>query len=136
MCSSKARSEYYKNNREATIKQNIKYQTDRCKIDPNFKLRKNLRTRLYQAITSQRAKKSNRTMVLVGCTVPFLRGYLEAKFKEGMTWENYGTWHVDHIKPCASFNLTEKEEQEKCFHYTNLQPLWALENIKKGDKYS
>ena len=75
-------------------------------------------------------------MVLTGCTIPYLRGYLEGKFKEGMTWENYGSWHVDHIKPCASFDLTKKEEQEKCFHYTNLQPLWALENIKKGKKES
>ena len=135
-CSSKARKEYYTKNKEATIKQNIKYQNDRCKVDPNFKLRKRLRTRLYNAITSQRGQKSNRTMVLTGCTIPYLRGYLEGKFKEGMTWENYGSWHVDHIKPCASFDLTKKEEQEKCFHYTNLQPLWALENIKKGKKES
>lgn len=54
-----------------------------------------------------------------------------------MSWENRGNfgWHVDHIKPCASFDLTKPEEQAKCFHYTNLQPLWARENIAKGDKY-
>ena len=74
-------------------------------------------------------------MKLTGCNILFLKEYLEAKFKKGMNWENYGVWHVDHIKPCASFNLMKKEEQEKCFHYTNLQPLWAIENIKKGKKF-
>ena len=53
-----------------------------------------------------------------------------------MTRKNYGLWHVDHIKPCFSFDLTDPEQQKICFHYTNLQPLWALENIKKGKKES
>jgi putative phage-type endonuclease len=60
--------------------------------------------------------------------------FLETKFKEGMTWENHGEWHIDHIKPCASFNLLDDYEQKKCFHYKNLQPLWATENLRKGDK--
>jgi desulfoferrodoxin (superoxide reductase-like protein) len=61
---------------------------------------------------------------------------LEKQFKLGMNWDNYGRsgWHIDHIKPCASFDLTKKEEQLKCFHYTNLQPLWARENLIKSDK--
>lgn len=74
-------------------------------------------------------------MELVGCAIPFLRGYLEAKFKVGMSWSNHGAgWHIDHIKPCASFNLLDEKEQKKCFHYKNLQPLWAEENLSKGDK--
>ena len=64
-----------------------------------------------------------------------VKGFLEAKFKEGMTWENHGEWHIDHIKPCVSFNLLDENEQKKCFHYTNLQPLWASENLSKGCKY-
>ena len=52
-----------------------------------------------------------------------------------MSWENHGTWHIDHRVPCAKFDLTKKEEQEKCFHYTNLQPLWAKDNLSKGNKY-
>ena len=60
--------------------------------------------------------------------------HLQNQFKPGMTRDNYGLWHVDHIIPCASFDLTKLSEQEKCFHYTNLQPLWAIDNIKKGAK--
>ena len=75
-------------------------------------------------------------MDLVGCTPEFLRSYLESLFTEGMTWDNYGPkgWHVDHILPCASFDLTKEEEQKKCFHYTNLQPLWWFDNLRKSDK--
>ncbi len=64
------------------------------------------------------------------------REHLEKQFKEGMTWENHGLygWHIDHIIPCASFDLTDLEQQKKCFHYTNLQPLWAKENLIKGVK--
>ena len=65
----------------------------------------------------------------------FLQCYLEGKFTEGMTWENHGKWHIDHIKPCCSFNLEDEEEQKKCFHYTNLQPLWATDNLVKSGKY-
>lgn len=61
-----------------------------------------------------------------------LKKHLEIKFTKGMSWENYGKWHVDHIKPCAKFDLTKESEQRKCFHYTNLQPLWAIDNFKKG----
>ena len=79
-------------------------------------------------------RKNNRTIDLLGCSVSFLKGYLEEKFKDGMTWENHGEWHIDHIKPCASFNLLDQEDQKKCFHYTNLQPLWAFEKLSKGCK--
>jgi hypothetical protein len=58
----------------------------------------------------------------------------EKKFKPKMSWNNYGKWHIDHIKPCCSFNLSKSEEQRKCFHYSNLQPLWAKENLSKGKK--
>ena len=60
-----------------------------------------------------------------------LKQHVESLFQEGMSWENYGEWHVDHRKPCSSFDLVEEDEQRKCFHYTNLQPMWAIENLSK-----
>jgi hypothetical protein len=61
-----------------------------------------------------------------------LRAHLEAQFVPGMTWANHGAWHVDHIRPCASFNLEDPAEQRVCFHFSNLQPLWAQDNLAKG----
>ena len=74
-------------------------------------------------------------MGYVGCTSEKLRKHLEEQFENGMTWENIGKWHIDHIKPCAKFDLNLEEEKHKCFHYTNLQPLWAVDNLKKSDTY-
>ena len=81
--------------------------------------------------------KSAATLELLGCSVEELKKHLENQFIKGMTWNNYGLhgWHIDHIKPCASFDLTKEEEQRKCFHYTNLQPLWAKDNLSKSNKY-
>ena len=70
-------------------------------------------------------------MELIGCSTSELMIHLESKFKEGMTWENHGEWHIDHIKAIAKFNLLNDDEQKKCFHWSNLQPLWAEENIVK-----
>jgi len=110
----------------------IKYQKKRFREDLNFRILKYLRTRLYQALKGK--DKSARTLELLGCSVEYLKKRLESKFVEGMSWDNYGKWHVDHIRPCASFDLTKPSEQRKCFHYTNLQPLWAEENRAKGNK--
>ena len=88
------------------------------------------------ALKEQNLTKRNTTAVLVGCSIPFLKRYLENKFKKGMNWKNQGRygWHIDHIKPCASFDLSDTKQQLKCFNYKNLQPLWAEENIKKSNK--
>ena len=126
---------YRKENRIKISKEYVKYEKKRKAIDPEFKLLKTLRSRLSSAIKNQNGKKSNNTLKLVGCSIPFLKGYLEAKFKDGMTWENHGKWHIDHIKPCCSFNLLLEEEQKKCFNYKNLQPLWEKENLSKSGKY-
>ncbi len=105
----------------------------RRKNDLNYKILENLRTRVCYAL--KMGKKSKKTMELVGCSIQELKQHLESKFTFGMNWKNYGFgWHIDHIKPCASFDLSKAEEQQKCFHYYNLQPLWATENLKKSDK--
>ena len=103
--------------------------------NPAFKITKNMRNRLWQAVKAQGADKSARTFELVGCTSEELMTHLESQFTEGMSWDNYGEWHVDHIKPCALFDMLLADEQEACFHYTNLQPLWGPENSRKGAKY-
>ena len=109
----------------------------RMKNDLNFKLRQNLSCRLNCAIRNQNTTKSSTTLKLVGCTIDFLVKYIESQFVNGMSWSNYGQrgWHIDHIIPCDAFDLTNQEQQKECFHYTNLQPLWWLDNIKKGNKY-
>ena len=77
---------------------------------------------------------SSKVSALVGCTRQVLRSHLESKFLPGMGWYNYGSaWHIDHVKPCVSFDLTDREQQLACFHYTNLQPLWDVINVEKGD---
>ena len=98
-----------------------------------YKIKSNLSIRMRKFFK----KNGSRTIDFIGCSIDELKCHLESKFQEGMSWDNYGLhgWHVDHIRPCTSFDLSKKEEQEKCFHYTNLQPLWAIDNIKKSNKW-
>ena len=91
-----------------------------------------LRGRLKNALKSN--SKSKRTFELLGCSVEELWTHLEKTFKPGMTRENHGEWHIDHIIPCVSFDLSKPKEQAKCFHYSNLQALWKHENLSKGAK--
>ena len=102
---------------------------------PNAVIRDRLYSRLSIAVRAQDAKKAGRTHELTGCSWEYLKAWLEAQFLPGMSWDNRGDWHIDHIIPCASFDLTDPEQQKACFHYTNLQPLWAEENIRKGAKH-
>lgn len=97
-----------------------------------YAIGKNLRRRIYGALRPN--KKTVGSMDLVGCTLPRLRAHLESLFAPGMSWDNYGKWHIDHIMPCSSFDLLDPAQQRECFHYTNLQPLWAEDNIRKRDK--
>lgn len=107
------------------------YDATRRRVDPWYRLRTNLRTQLYSALKHKR--KTIRTMELCGCAIHELVAHLEKQFTPEMTWENYGPyWHVDHIRPCASFDLADEAQQRACFHYTNLQPLFWRDNISKG----
>ena len=120
---------YYMTNRDVINKKRNIYFKNRKKKDPKFKIMCNLRSRISEVL---KADKSKSTMKLVGCSIEFLKRYLESKFKKRMTWKNYSKWHIDHIKPCVSFNLSKLSEQKKCFNYRNLQPLWAKENLEKN----
>jgi hypothetical protein len=104
--------------------------------DPNGYLTSILRQRVRGALKHyEKRRDKEHTMEYVGCSIEALRTHLENQFTEGMTWDNQGEWHIDHIKPCASFNLDIEEERHACFHYTNLQPLWGEDNLSKSDKY-
>jgi hypothetical protein len=102
-------------------------------MTPNQKLADRLRGRIYHALKGV-GKKSNNTLVLVGCDIEALWRHLESKFYGGMSRNNYGVfWHVDHIFPCAAFDLTKPEHQRACFNWQNLQPLLVLDNLRKND---
>jgi hypothetical protein len=100
--------------------------------DLNYRICKNIRNRINGALV--RGYKSDSSISLLGCSIPELKAYLSRKFTEGMSFENYGKWQIDHIRPCCSFDLKEPEQQKQCFHFTNLQPLWAKDNLSKGAK--
>lgn len=103
------------------------------KLDPEYKIRHRLRTKLTKVLNVQNVTKSKSALELLGCTLPEFFAYMESKFLPGMSWENHGpVWHIDHIKPCVLFDLRDLEQQKVCFHYTNLQPLFALDNLSKN----
>ncbi len=118
--------------------QSNKRRRERYCTDINYKIKTNLRSRLSLALKAVKAEKTSRTMKLLGCNIEFFKTHIENQVVEGMTWENHGfgrdNWHLDHIKACSNFNLTNPEEQKICFHYTNLQPLWQFDNLSKSNK--
>ena len=129
------KAKYRRENPEKLNEYHAKYGRERYKNDENFRIVKLLRNRLWKSLKSQSAKKSKRTLELVGCSRDELWEHLENQFKDGMTRQNQGEWHIDHIKPCSLFDLTDPEQQKECFNYKNLQPLWAEENLRKGAKW-
>jgi hypothetical protein len=127
------------NNKEKSKKYKSKWRLKNPNYHKNWldsdiknKITHNLRCRINVAL--KRKTKSKKTIELIGTSIENLWIHLEKSFKPGMTRENYGKWHIDHIRPCSSFDLSKPEEQSICFHYSNLMPLWAEENLKKGSK--
>ena len=133
----KHKKRYQKQNKEYRIKNKDKIRKhllNKYHNNLQYKLSNILRKRIQKVLKGY--SKSKNSMDLLGCTIEQLWIHLEKSFKPGMTRKNHGKWHLDHIRPCASFDLTKASEQRKCFHYTNLQPLWASENLAKGSKIS
>jgi len=128
----KHRKQYLVNNKDQVRESHKTYIREREQRDPNFKLANRLRARLYKI--TKGLIKSGSAVKDLGCTIEELKNYLEQQFKKGMTWDNYGKWHIDHRRPLAKFNLTDRQQFLEACHYTNLQPLWATENIIKGIK--
>tara|TARA_Y100001970_G_C13955650_1_gene710557 strand:- start:92 stop:676 length:585 start_codon:yes stop_codon:yes gene_type:complete len=126
-------SSYYRKNKEKKIKQILNWRKKNMN-NPQFVVRRALRSRLSTVLKKIKQKKFAKTNLLLGCSFSFFISYIEKKFKEGMSWDNYPKWHLDHITAVSKFDLTKIEDQKKCFHYSNLQPLWAEENLKKYNK--
>lgn len=127
-------SQYRENNKKRKTELNRINQKQRRLNDPIFKFRTSLRSNINLSFkrSINKYKKNNKTEIILGCTIQEFRLYIESKFTEGMTLENYGDWHLDHIYPVSL--ATTEEEIIRLNHYTNFQPLWAIDNIIKGNK--
>lgn len=111
------------------------YTRNRRRTDLNFRLASILRGRVTAAIRGK--NKSASTMSLLGCSIESFKLYLESKWESGMSWANYGRypgWQIDHIVPCAIFSLEKPEHQKRCFHFSNMQPMWAVDNLSKSKR--
>jgi hypothetical protein len=149
------KSEYHKNwsekNREHLIEYHKKWRTDnidkwrktkrvyeknRKASDPLYKLISNFRTAIYQVLKESNVEKNRHYFDILQYTPEELIIHLESQFKDTMTWDNYGEWHVDHKLPITSFNIEEMGDKEfmKCWDLENLQPMWGDENIRKSNK--
>ena len=129
-------TEWRNNNRDKVRKWARDYERNRRRVDPKYRLGARTRTAVYTCLKEANVAKYRSTFELLGYTLEELMSHLEALFTEGMTWDNYGEWHVDHKIPMASFNFetTEDREFKLCWCLDNLQPLWRPENLSKGTK--
>jgi hypothetical protein len=139
ICQSKKAHEYRLNNSEKIKKYRIdnndkinNYKNNKKKNDINYKITCNLRTRLWSAIKYK--YKNGSAINDLGCSINYFKIYIESKFEKGMSWDNWGrnTWHLDHIEPLSSFDLSKREEFLKAVNYKNIQPMWAKDNLSKG----
>ena len=128
------RTAIWARNHPEKVNERVRQYKNRHKTDINYILRERIRGRISDAV--KRLNNSESTAKRIGCTLEFLKNYFQSKFQPGMNWENYGFygWHIDHIKPLSSFDLSDPQQQKEAFHYTNLQPLWAKDNFSKGAK--
>jgi hypothetical protein len=129
--------EYWKSwrekNRSKLNEYNNAYSKTRKAADPAYKIKHNLRIRMNRCLKGE--LKAHHMLSITGKTADGLKLHLESTWKPGMSWENYGShWHIDHIVPCAAFDLSNPDEQARCFHFSNLQALSAVDNMSKGDR--
>lgn len=140
--------EYYKLHKEEKSTYDIEYRklkkkeiaaykkawSHKMKDDPIYKIKKNLRRRVHHALMGR--NKSDNTFNLIGCSPEDFKSHIESLWLEGMSWDNYGPsgWHIDHIKECHTFDLSDPLQQQECFHFSNQRPLWAKDNLKRPKK--
>ena len=130
-------TKWREDNKEHVNKYKRDYERKRRAEDPKYRLGIRTRTAVWQLLKERNINKTNKTFILLGYTIEELMIHLEKQFTEGMTWDNYGEWHVDHKKPMALFKFTSTDDEEfkECWCLDNLQPLWELDNLFKGTRY-
>jgi hypothetical protein len=142
------RKNYYEKNRERLLKKQNEYCKDpetrklinkrrreKTATNPQFAIGLRVRGRISKALKLVGAVKSKSTRELLGCSFEFLKQHIESQFRDGMCWEDRSSFHIDHIRPLASFDLTDPEQLKAACHWSNLQPLPPLENIRKSNKF-
>lgn len=130
-------AKWRKENADKVREQKRIWGNKKAATDITYRIKRNLRTRIRCALKPNNAYKVDTSENLLGCTIDFFKQYFESLFTEGMSWDKFmsADIEIDHIKPCAKFDLTKEDEQRKCFHYTNCQPMWWYDNNQKGAKY-
>jgi hypothetical protein len=123
-----ANKEYY-----ANLNRQKRLQGIRRSLTLQERLRARIHSRILGALKNQSQTKHYKTIELLGCTIVEARKHIESQWLEGMSWDNHSLtgWHIDHILPCNTFDLSNPDQQKKCFHYTNLRPLWAKDNLSR-----
>jgi hypothetical protein len=127
-------AEFYRRNRTRERKRIMAWQKQQYETNPLYRLHKNLCSRIHQALKRHRLRKTVRSFEITGCSIEFLAGWLESRFQNGMSWDNQGRggWHIDHVIPCSAFDLSDPKQLAQCFNYSNLQPLWEEDNLRKA----
>lgn len=127
-------NKWAKENRQAALERF----RERYRTDPAFNLAIKVRRRIHMALRNgyRGVRRTDRVIDMLGCSYDELKAHIEKQFTKGMAWDQCfnGEIHLDHIRPCAQFDLSDADAQRECFHFTNLRPLWAKDNIRKSAK--
>ena len=130
-CQKQRRRKMKKPYSETKDRPHVKAYRQRRKLNVQWRLAKRLRGRLREMLKGCKAESALR---LLGCSIQHFKNHIQESFQKGMAWNNYGAWHIDHIQPCASFDLSNEYQRKVCFHWSNMRPMWATKNLAKGDK--
>jgi hypothetical protein len=130
----KYKKEHYEEHKIKYASVKREWEKKKRETDNEFRILSTLRGRVYKALRS--TKKTDNTINLIGCSIEFFMNWLQHQFDSKMSWDNYGDyWQIDHVIPCSHFNMTNEQEQFKCFNWKNCRPLESTKNLSKGDKY-